>query len=110
MVVQMDGTLGSDGPELSDAAVGPGPEASRRVVERAVVSYLGIAIQKGDQFAQVNLVDLSAEGARLVADADFDPQREFVLKVPETGAAFVSEVVWKDKQTYGIRFLRPSKD
>lgn len=85
-------------------------QSSRRSSEREVVSYLGIVVVKDQDLKQVNLVDLSAEGARMVADESFNPDGEFVLKVPETGASFVSEVVWKTDATFGIRFLRPGKD
>ena len=81
---------------------------SRRSSEREVVSYLGIAMIKNKPPIQVNLIDLSAEGARLIADVQFKPEGEFILKVPETGAGFVSEVVWQENATYGVRFLRPS--
>lgn len=80
---------------------------SRRSTEREVVSYLGIASYGDGDLTQVSLVDLSALGARMVAPAGFEPEKEFVLKVPETGACFLSEVAWRNEKTFGVRFLRP---
>lgn len=80
---------------------------SRRSNEREVVSYLGMVSYGDGELAQVNLVDLSAVGARMVAPPGFQPETDFVLKVPETGACFLSEIAWRNGTTFGIRFLKP---
>ena len=93
-----------------NAPEGRGGEGSRRSAEREVVSYLGVATLPDGSVSQVDLVDLSAAGGRLIADSAFSPEGEFVLKVPETGAGFIAEVVWQKGATFGVRFLRPSGD
>ena len=79
----------------------------QRAVERDLVSYLGIASYGDSQTFQVELTDLSAQGARMVSQGDFAPPTDFVLKIPETGACFLSELSWQDGRACGVRFLKP---
>ena len=99
----------SSGPQGSDPSAAPvpagGTETSRRSSERNVVSYFGIVMCDEDTPVKVELVDLSAEGARMVAPQTFDPVDRFILKIPETGACFTSEVAWRNGATFGIKFI-----
>lgn len=80
---------------------------TRRAAERDAVSYFGI-LSFGDQkIFHVDLVDLSAIGARMIAPPDCDPPEEVVLKIPETGACFLSEIAWRNGSTFGVRFKSP---
>ncbi len=93
-----------------DAPRGAADTEVQRASERAVVSYLGIASYGDGELVHVNLVDLSAVGARMVAPAQFDPPAEFILKIPETGACFLTETAWRNGATFGVQFLRPVRD
>ena len=80
---------------------------SRRAAERDAVSYFGV-LSFGDQkIFQVDLVDLSAMGARMIVPPDCEPPDDVVLKIPETGACFLSEVAWRNGSTFGVRFINP---
>lgn len=98
-----DGTMAPEqtaGPTAQD-------DVGRRSAERNAVSYFGV-LSFGDQIVfQVDLVDLSARGARMITPPDCDPPDEVVLKIPETGACFLSEIVWRNGCTYGVRFMSP---
>ncbi len=79
----------------------------RRALERDAVSYLGIASYGDDVRLQVELLDLSAQGARMVVKEAFEPPSEFVLKIPETGACFLADIIWQDGSTLGVHFISP---
>jgi hypothetical protein len=94
--------------EGENRSVTPSSSAiERREAERDLVSYLGIASYGDGETFQVELTDLSALGARLISREKFDPPAEFVLKIPETGACFLSELLWNDGTACGVRFLKP---
>ncbi|MEM7210528.1 MAG: PilZ domain-containing protein, partial [Pseudomonadota bacterium] len=76
-----------------------------RSADRNVVSYFGIITCDRSDPVKVELVDLSAEGARMVAPSDFDPADSFVLKIPETGACFTAEIAWRNGATFGVKFV-----
>ncbi|MEL7468054.1 MAG: PilZ domain-containing protein [Pseudomonadota bacterium] len=104
------GSTAMDGaPSISDGEL-PLAGGSRRSEGRNVVSYFGI-IENGDgNVMQVNLVDLSANGARMVLPKDYEPPKQIILRVPETGASFLAEVVWQQERTCGLKFMNPNND
>lgn len=108
MSVPASQTPAESGPKTIDDEALNGE--SRRAAERDAVSYFGI-LSFGDQKVfQVNLVDLSAMGARMIAPKDCEPPDEVVLKIPETGACFLSEIAWRNGSTFGVRFMSPLPD
>lgn len=92
---------------LDSSQVAEQSKDTRRGAERNVVAYFGIVIVEGGDPVKVELVDLSAQGARMVAPPDFEPADKIVLKIPETGACFLSEVAWRNGATFGIKFMSP---
>ena len=96
------------GEEAQIAPTTRSPDASsRRALERDAVSYLGIASYGDSVRLQVELLDLSAQGARMVVTEAFEPPSEFVLKIPETGACFLADVIWQEGSTIGVHFISP---
>ncbi|MEM9062358.1 MAG: PilZ domain-containing protein [Pseudomonadota bacterium] len=110
------GSVGRDGDETFDDAssgahfAAPTVDLSRRSVERNVVSYFGIVRDMEGDAVQVDLVDLSANGARMIAPRGYHPPEKLNLRVPETGACFQAEIAWQRGQTFGLRFLSPPND
>lgn len=82
-------------------------DQSRRSAERSAVSYFGILSFGDNEVFKVDLVDLSAQGTRMITPSDCNPPDEVVLKIPETGACFRSEIAWRNGTAYGVRFLSP---
>lgn len=108
-VSQKSGEIGSQAAHMNPVSVSESDE-SRRSAERSAVTYFGILSFGDQQVFKVDLVDLSAQGARMIAPPDCNPPDDVVLKIPETGANFRSEIAWRNGTVFGIRFLSPEPD
>lgn len=108
-VSQTSGETGSQAAHMNPESAVDSTE-SRRSAERSAVSYFGILSFGEQQVFKVDLVDLSAQGTRMIAPPDCNPPDEVVLKIPETGACFRSEIAWRNGTAFGVRFLSPEPD
>lgn len=103
--IESRGATNAVSAEAPPSAGLPSSRSEKRAGERNVVAYFGVVTAPGHDPAQVDLVDLSALGARMVVKPGFKTPEPFELKVPETGARFNCEIAWRTDNTIGVKFV-----
>ena len=76
--------------------------ARRRALKAGIVAYNG-----GNMTFACVVRDISNTGARLKTDVDRHPPDTFQLQIALDGLLADCQVVWRDAQQVGVRFLAP---
>ncbi len=83
-------------------------EDKRRQPRKTVFKLARIFVNKIDSIACV-IINLSADGARISIENEFDMPQYVVLKFEETGIQKKARIAWQHENEFGLSFLREEK-
>jgi PilZ domain-containing protein len=83
-------------------------EDKRRQPRKTVFKLARIFVNKIDSIPCV-IINLSADGARISIEGDFDMPQYIVLKFEETGIKRKARIAWQHENEFGLSFLREEK-
>ncbi len=83
-------------------------ECRRRQPRKSVFRLARIFVNKIDSVRCV-VINLSADGARVSIEGDFDMPQFVVLKFEESGIKKKARVAWQHQNEFGLSFLRKEK-
>jgi PilZ domain-containing protein len=83
-------------------------ENRRRQPRKTTFKLARIFVNKIDSIRCV-IINLSADGARISIEGDFDMPQYVVLKFEETGIQKKARIAWQHENEFGLSFLREEK-
>jgi PilZ domain len=83
-------------------------ENRRREPRKTTFKLARIFVNKIDSIRCV-IINLSADGARISIEGDFDMPQYIVLKFEETGIQKKARIAWQHENEFGLSFLREEK-
>ncbi|VAW05030.1 hypothetical protein MNBD_ALPHA05-1105 [hydrothermal vent metagenome] len=83
-------------------------EDKRRQPRKTTFKLARIFVNKIDSIRCV-IINLSADGARISIEGDFDMPQYVVLKFEETGIQKKARIAWQHENEFGLSFLREEK-
>jgi PilZ domain len=83
-------------------------ENRRRQPRKTTFKLARIFVNKIDSIRCV-IINLSADGARISIEGDFDMPQYVVLKFEETGIKKKARIAWRHENEFGLSFLREEK-